>query len=115
MDKKKEKIIEVAERVKLLFQFCAELIPDKELLKKTLEVCEDTQQMAGSTAVIIGACGGDYQALENQARLRKERAAALYNLIEVLEKTEKEQIEFAKKAKTKQANLRQLQGILGLT
>jgi hypothetical protein len=108
-----ERAVILAERVKLLFSFCADLIPDKDLLKKVLKQAQDRQSFALSAAPILGAFGMDYEEHEIEARIRKERADALLNLITTLEKTEKDRAEFKEKQAEKQKGAEQLRRILG--
>ena len=99
---KRSKAIELAEKVKLLFGFCADLIPDKEMLKETLELAEKRQSMGMGMAPILGAFGQDWEAVENEASLKSERAKALYELIDCLDRIEKKRLEFAEKRLRKQ-------------
>lgn len=98
---KRGRVIVLAERVKLLFGFCAELIPDKDLLKETASVAEDRIGTAMAMAPIIGAYGMDSEVAEFNARLHSRRAKALFELINVLDETEKERLEFKEKQKNK--------------
>jgi hypothetical protein len=66
-DDKKERAVILAERVKLLFGFCADLIPDKDLLKEVMEVSGKRENNALSMAPILGAMGMDYE----EAHLRR--------------------------------------------
>ena len=86
----KEKIELLAERIKLLFGFCAEFIPDIELLKNTFIIAADKENFAESAAPVLCAFGIDYEEKSLEWRIRKERAKALINFIEVLARTEKE-------------------------
>jgi hypothetical protein len=108
-----ERAVILAERVKLLFGFCADLIPDKDLLEKVLKQAQDRQSFAISAAPILGAFGEDYEEHEIEARIRKERADALLNLIKTLEKTEKDRLEFKEKQMAKRKGTEQLRRILG--
>lgn len=111
---KKERVVILAEKIKLLFGFIADLIKDKDLLKETLGVCEDRQNFAVSAAPILGAFGMDYEEQEFESGMRKERVEALLNLVEVLEKTEKDQLEFQEKQAAKIKGREQLKKILGI-
>lgn len=111
---KKEHVAILAEKIKLLFGFCADLIKDKDLLKETLGLCEDRQSFAVSAAPILGAFGMDYEEPEFEAGMRKKRAKALLDLIEALEETEKERLEFQAKQKAKAKGRDQLRKILGI-
>lgn len=114
MENNKEKIIILAEKIKLLFGFCADLIPEKEMLKEILELSEDRHSRSIGMAVIFEAFGQDWKAIENETKIKKERAEALYNLIDCLDRTEKSRIEFSEKQKKKQAGLLQLKKTLGI-
>lgn len=111
---KQEKILEIAEKVKLLFAFCADLIQDKEILKDTYDLASDKQHRVLSMAPIFGAFGENYEEADNEARIKKERAKALYALIDTLDRTEKERSAYADKKKVKQEGLAQLYRALGL-
>ena len=110
----KERIMILAEKIKLLFGFCVDLIPDKDLLKRTLELSEDRHSRGLGMAVIFEAFGQDWEAIENETKIKKERAEALYNLIECLDKTEKTRLEFSEKQKDKPTCLSQLKQALGM-
>ena len=112
-DNKERKII-LAEKVRLLFGFCADLIKEKDLLEEVLNVCDDRQSFAVSAAPILGAFGIDYEEQEFELGLRKKRAEALLNLIKILEETEKERLEFQIKQKAKFKGRAQLKKILGI-
>ncbi len=61
---KQKKVIEIemiAERVKLLWLFLAELIPHKQILKDVVEKTSERSSMALSIAPILGAFGQDYE------------------------------------------------------
>ena len=111
---KKVKALELAEKVKLLFTFCADLIPDKDMIKETFELASERQSMSVSMAPILGAFGEDYKDIEFEARIRKERASALFELIDTLDRTEKERIELNLKKKSRQKGLAQIHRALGL-
>ncbi len=96
---------ELAVKLGLLFDFCSVLIPYKDLIKKTADLCADKESTAVSAAVIFGAFGQDYRAVETEARIRKERAEAIFNLIDTLERTERERAEYRIEQKNKQAGL----------
>lgn len=91
---KQERILVLAERVKLLFGFCAELIPDLDLLKEVTISAADKEDFALSAAPILGAFGRDWEADHNEAQLRTRRSEALYELVKVLDETEKGRMEF---------------------
>lgn len=111
---RKEKALILAERVKLLFGFCADLIPDKEMLKEVLDKAGNTESMTMTLAPILGAFGQDYEVAHTEAKIRTERAKALYDLVDTLDRTEKERAEFSQKQIRKQEGLAQLHRALGL-
>ncbi len=111
---RKNKAIELAEKVKLLFGFCADLIQDKEMLKETYDLASNRQSMSVSMAPILGAFGQNYEDVENEARIRKERAKALYELIDTLDRTEKERMDYEIKKKNRAEGLAQIHRALGL-
>ncbi len=113
-DKLKERVEVVAEKIKVLFSFCIELKKDKELLKKTLGLCNKRKEFAMSAAPLLGACGLDYEEQALESKIRGKRAKALINLIEVLEDTEQERVNFSKDQKVKEDGRRQLKSILGM-
>lgn len=104
----------VAEQVKLLFGFCFQLVPDLDILKKVAKLSDDRVSTAMAMAPIFGAVGGDWEVAEFETKLKAKRADALLNLIEVLEQTEKDRIEFAEKQKGKSEGRAQMARIFGL-
>jgi hypothetical protein len=110
----REKIIEIAEKVKLLFGFCADLIKDKEQIKKTMELAYSRVENSLAVAPILGSFGEDYRDTEFEARLHAKRAEALFNLIDCLEKTENERLEYKDKQNARSAGLAQLHRMLGI-
>ena len=111
---KHEKALILAEKVKLLFGFCADLISDKEMLKDVYDLADKRQSMSLSMAPILGAFGENYEDIENEAGIRKERAKALYELIDTLDRTEKERTEYEEKKKSRSLGLAQIHKALGL-
>src|SRR3990167_11085817 len=112
-----EKRIEIemiAERIKLLFAFCAELIPHKEMLEKVSYGASERSSLALGMAPIFGAIGQDWEAVHFQKKLEEKRARALYELINVLDETEKERIEFSAKQERRKAGALQIANILGI-
>jgi len=103
----------LAERVKLLFQFCADLFDDIDLLEKVLEQSNKKKSFALSAAPLLGAVGMDYEAEEFDADLHARRAKALLGLIKTLKQTEEDRAEFAKKQVSKMEAQAQLRRILG--
>ncbi len=112
-DDKKERALILAERVKLLFGFCADLIPDKELLEEVMNLSGKRTSDVLSMAPILGAFGQDYKEVHFEAEVKARRAKALYDLINTLDETEKEREEFRKKQESKQAGLETIKKILG--
>jgi len=115
--KQQERQIEaemVAERVKLLWGFLADLIPHLPMLKDVVEGASKRSSMTLSMAPILGAFGQDYEVVHAQKEIERKRAKALYELIKTLDDTEKERAEFAKKQEAKKEVLAQLHKALGL-
>ena len=110
----KEKIVELSEKVKLLFRFCVDLIPDKKLLKDTAKLASDRRSFAMSTAPILEAYGDNWEKAELEARLNEERADALYHLIDTLDRTEKERTAFQGKQHRIAGEQEKLRGTLGI-
>ena len=77
------------------------------MIKETFELASERQSMSVSMAPILGAFGEDYKDIEFEARIRKERASALFELIDTLDRTEKERIELNLKKKSRQKGLAQ--------
>ena len=86
----KERVLLLANRIELLFGFCAELIPDIDLLERTANGAWENEQMSLSAAPILGAMGIDYEKANAKWQIRAKRAEALLNLIKVLDSTNKE-------------------------
>src|SRR3990167_11492051 len=115
--KEQERRIEaemVAERIKLLWGFLADLIPHLPMLKDVAEEASERSSMALTMAPILGAFGQDYEVVHAQKEIERKRAKALYELIKTLDDTEKERAEFANKQQAKKEGLAQLHKALGL-
>jgi len=110
--KEQIKIEELASKIQLLFGFCGALIKDKELILKCTNIASDQQNYAMSAAVLIEACGGDYQEDELEARIVRDRGKALYDLVCVLDQTEKDRGEFKGSQEQKKKVLKQLRGFM---
>jgi hypothetical protein len=110
----KARVIELVERVKLLFTFCAQIFPDKDLLEKTVEVANERSAHIDAGAVLVEASGIDYFAASDEARIKKERAKALYDFIVTLERTDKELTEVKKKAGERRIGAEQIKRMFGL-
>ena len=104
----------LAERVKLLWRFLADLIPHLPMLKDVAEGTSERSSMVLTMAPILGAFGQDYEAVYAQKEIERKRAKALYELIKTLDDTEKERAEFAKKQEAKKQGLAQIHKALGL-
>lgn len=89
----KERVEIFSERIRLLFGFCMELVPDIELLEKATKGAGEKEDMALSAAPLLGAAGLDYEQAHFDWKLRRKRAEALLNLVNVLVDTEKERNE----------------------
>ena len=109
----KERILILAEKVRLLFGFCTDLIGDIDLLESTAVGAASRTDMTLTMAPILGAFGQDYEDVHFKRDLERKRANALFNLVKVLRDTEKEREEWTKKQERKRAGLAQLRGILG--
>lgn len=105
---------ELAMKIKLLFGFCADLIPYLDLIEKTTDSAYNKTNHAMSMAPIIGAMGGDYEEIHFEASLKAKRSDALLNLIKTLKETEDERIEFKEKMKAKKAGMADLMRIMGM-
>lgn len=112
-NEKMQKSLILAEKIKLLFGFCADLIPDKDLLKEVYEVAGKRTDSALTMAPILGAFGQDYTEVHFEAELHQRRAKALYDLVNVLDQTEKDRAEFLAKQKAKDEGRRNLLKTLG--
>lgn len=107
----------LAEQVTLIFQFCGMMIPHKDMIKDVMDASDDRASTTMAMAPVIGAFGGDWEAVQFEANLKAKRAHALYKLIDVLDETEKERVEFAEKQKERaegRANLARILGASGL-
>lgn len=92
------RILILAERTNLLFGFCADLIPDIDLLEKAAKVAGDRESMAMSAAPLLGAAGMDYEQVNFEWSLRRRRSEALANLLKILRDTEAEREERTQKS-----------------
>lgn len=110
----RERIEVLAQRVQLLFGFCVELIPDKDLLDRVAKYSDSRVGHVQAMAPIIGAFGMDWEVAEFETRLKARRARALYDLINTLEITEKERLEFHEKQGARAKGRAELSRVLGL-
>lgn len=108
-----EKSLMVAEQIKTLFMFCGQLIPDLDILKRLVNRSDENVSRVMAMAPIIEAFGESFEVKEFEAKLHSKRSIALYNLIKVLDETEKERAEFKKLQTEKQKGREQLRSILG--
>ncbi len=111
---KKIEVEELAMKIKLLFGFCATLIPHKEMLKDLVDDSEKRSSFSLSAAPVLTAFGEDYEAMHFEAELHRKRAKALYELIEILDATEKERAEFQTKQGEKAKGAAQIRKMFGL-
>lgn len=109
-----EKVLEVAEQVKLLLMFSATLIDDLPMLEAMHKQSGEISNTVLTIAPVIGALGGDYEEKHMEAEVRRKRAAALTNLIRTIKETETDRNEFKKSQEAKARARAQLGGILGL-
>lgn len=85
--KERMTIEEVAQKVEMLFQFIATLVPHKDLIKKIWKDSEGRASTAVSAAVLIST---NYQQLEAQHKMYARRAELIYQMIDELENGNKE-------------------------
>ncbi len=104
----------LAERIKVLFMFSTALIPYKEKLWEVVGMTRKKESMVSSIAPVLMASGIDHQAAHFEADLQRRRAEALFNLIDVLDITEKERTEETKKAGERAKNAAILRKAMGL-
>jgi hypothetical protein len=108
MSEEQERIEVVAERIKLLFGFCGELLKDRDLVERALDLAQSRASLALSAAPILGAVGLDYEERHTEAQINAFRAATLLNLLNVLEETEKRRRESKEKADLRAAGKAQI-------
>ena len=108
-----EKILILSERVKLLFSFCSDLIDDKEIIKKAYSEASDKHSNTLAAAPILTALNMDYEEIELEHRIRAERADALYNLLDVLDRTEKERSSFKESNERKSVEREKIRKVIG--
>lgn len=110
---KQERVMVLAEKVRLLLGFCYDLIADRDLLIDVAKLSGDRENFATSTAPILGALGMDYEEEELEARIRRLRSNAILNLVDILRATESEREEFKKKQAAKMRGREEMRRILG--
>lgn len=110
----KIRIEALAERVKLLLAFCADLIPDKDLLKQTVELSLHRHSRALAAAPILGAFGLDWKEAEMETILHEKRARAIFNLVSIIAETEKDRAKFLEKKNKKSEGAQAFKHALGL-
>lgn len=111
---KRERAELVAEKIKILFMFCMDIATDKDLIEQVREQARQQQSNALSMAPILGAVGLDYEEAELEAGVHARRAAALINLIDTLQETESDRIDFKKKQASTTASREQIARMVGL-
>ncbi len=111
---KQARIESLAEKIKLLFEFCGMMIKDRDLVKEVLEDSERRASYSLSAAPLLGAVGMDYEAIEFDARLHGKRAGALLNLLDTLAETEESRAEFSKSQQQKAEGRETIKKMLGL-
>ena len=79
-----------------------------------MEVSSERESNALSMAPILGAMGMDYKGVHFEAQLKEKRANALYRLIETLDETEKERVEFQMKQQKKEKGRAEMMRMLGI-
>ena len=94
---KEEQIARVAEQVKVLIGLAAMLIPDKELLLQVANEARQNVEHAETMMRIVGARGGDMDRPVAEAILRSQRAQALYELINTIDRTEQKRQKFLRR------------------
>lgn len=110
----KVRIDMLAERIKLLFGFCVELIPDIDLLERTANNAGQRESMAMSAAPLLGAAGIDYEEKNAEWALRRKRAEALANLLKVLRDTENDRISMQEKSASMQVHRNEIARLFGI-
>lgn len=109
-----ERILVLAERVKLLFMFCSDMIGDLDLLERVLNESFKRNSMATSGAVILGALGVDSEEAEMDAQLHIKRTEALIALITTLRDTETDRMKFKATKAEREANAAKLRQFLNI-
>lgn len=84
----------LADRIKMLFGFYVELIPDIDILEKMAQETHSKKGDALSMAPILSAVGIDYEEAELKWSIRNKRSEAILNLVKVLRDTDKEEKKF---------------------
>lgn len=110
----KIRINALAERIKLLFGFCVDLIPDIDLIEKTASNAGEKASMSMSAAPLLEAAGIDYEEKNAEWELRRKRADALANLLKVLRDTENDRQEIEKKSATMQGHRKEIARLFGI-
>lgn len=102
----------LGQRVVLLFSFCAQLIPDLDLLNEISEYADKNHSLSMTLAPVMEAFNKDPEYAEFEARIKQKRAAALRNLVQVLADTEVDKIKFAEKMEKAAAGRKIVEQIL---
>lgn len=109
-----ERVLEVANQVQLLLQFAAMMVEDLPMLHKVAKQSGEISSHVLTLAPVLGAVGADYEEKHMEAEVRRKRAVALVNLIQVISDTETDRTKFKQGQAAKAAARAQLSGILGL-
>lgn len=108
------RVLEVAEQVKLLIMFAGMMVEDLPMLKDVATDSAGRSSMALTLAPVLGAVGMDYEEQHMEAEVRRKRAVALVNLVQVIADTEQDRTKFKQSQAAKQEARAKLSGILGL-
>ena len=103
----------LADKIRVLFMFVLDLKADKDLLSKAAAQSRDASNFAMSAAPLLGAMGMDYEYEAHEASLRARRAKAVLHLIETLEKTEQERVDYARKQRSIAESRDEIRRVLG--
>lgn len=110
----RERIAMLAEQIKLLFGFAAQMIPDIDLLERVAKLSDDRVSTADAMAPILMAHGMNWEKISMEKRVHAKRAEAVLALIRTLKETEDERIEFQRKHDAGQKGRDELSKILGI-
>ena len=104
------RILEIAEKMKVLILFAADLIPDLDVLEKLVKDSGDKESFIDSAFPIITALGQDADLKRMEWTVRHERSKAVFNLVKTLDETEKQRNELLVN-KSKRQDIFNLMGI----
>ena len=105
---KKERIENVAWKIKTLFIFSSDLIKDIDILEEFAESSWERMNDVLTAAPLIWACWWDYEEKHLERKIQHERGKALLNLVKTLKATEDERVEFKSSQGDKKELLNQL-------